>query len=175
MIKKIVLVVVTLHVFSATAQTNGSSNVGREQTYSYFGAPDLPVEIEETNTPIELESVYLGRKACSDYSGEGVEKFLKSGRHPKKYDTGKLTIRATKPTIKRQLRYRKGTPAHLTVTSFKDSCLGVLVRGSEQSQPQTQKVVKQAVEKQTKSLSDEVKSLRQRVEALEERLDALEN
>lgn len=173
--QKLVVIIFAAYTTCIAAKENAvvASQTG-ERTYSHFVEPELPAEIEEVNKPIELEAVYVGRIACSDYSGAGVEKFLETGRHPKKYSTGKLTVRATKPTIKRQLRYIKGTPAHLTVTSFKDSCLGALVRG-EKTRPPSRKVLKQAVEEQTESLNEELNRLRQRVKTLEERVNALES
>ncbi len=148
-----------------------SLDIASTNSYLSYGMPSLPDEIEEVNDPLELQAVRLGSLSCSDFSGEGVQAFLKSGRHPKKYSAGKLKIRVTKPVIARQLRFRDGSPGHLTVKSFKDNCLNTLVS----SKPQNKQAVRAVVTEQTKNLAERIDVLEAQIKALESRLDSVEN
>lgn len=164
---------ISLTVSAAFVQANES--LQSEGSYAHFGNEALPEYIKENNDPIDLTAVPLGQLPCDDISGEGVENFLKTGRHPKKWSSGKFTVRANKPIIKKNLRYIDGSPAHLTVTSFKENCWAAMVRAGGASKPQTKKIVEQAVEEKTRTLDEQVQYLQDRLESLEARVKELES
>lgn len=160
---KTLLAITALSLTSSLKSTPASA-----AHYAHYGMPALPAEIEPTNAPLKLVAKELGQKGCDDRSGLGIEQYLKKGRNPKRYSAGKYTVRPTKPAIHRTLRFDDGSPAYLTVESFKRNCLAVY-HYTPASSPTAATIPKAELEK-----IYQIAAMQKKIEALEARIEKLE-
>lgn len=92
-------------------------------TYTEYATPPMPTPLEVVSDPLELVAIKVGEKSCADHTGIGVAKYVKKSREPHETIMGSITVRESKPKIKRKLVFKNGSPAHLTVESFKENCV----------------------------------------------------
>lgn len=163
--KSFTLFVLLFFTYAAHAEDVVSKSIpAGVATYDEFGMPPLPEDIEPINAPLLLTAIKIATKACTDHSGDGVRKFVNKGKQPNRYSAGSLTVRDSKPRIKRKLTFYDGSPAYLTVASFRDNCI---------KYKSEVEYIREATEDQLPVLS-EMQKLMKRIDELEKRIEVLE-